>query len=160
MWIRFYNFSIILEMLYYGNYYFFGKFMMKVWTIWRKIKGVGKRRRTQRIYTGSPSNPRVHPVPSLLEGFHYDLYKVKQENNPLFFTLLLPTILDSKVFTIIMNFIYEFEYKFEYNRMLIYKVLDFVFSFNITIQNCKTLSAQETLTLIWKKSNKVSKSLW
>ena len=62
-----------------------------------KNKSVGRRRRTQKIYTGSPSNLRVHPVPSLLEGFHYDLYKVKQENNPLFFTLLFPTILDNKV---------------------------------------------------------------
>jgi hypothetical protein len=45
-----------------------------------------------------------------------------------------------------MNLIQEFEYRFEYNRILIYKVLDFVFSFNKTIQNSKTLSAQETLT--------------
>ncbi|KAK2409501.1 hypothetical protein QL285_044922 [Trifolium repens] len=122
------------------------------------------------IYTGSPSNPRVHPVPSLLEGFHYDLYKVKQENNALFFTLLLPTILDSKVIPLQsetreqsslfhslasnnpgqqgihnkLNFVQEFEY----NRILVYKVLDFVFSFNITIHNYKTQSAHETLTLI------------
>jgi hypothetical protein len=33
----------------------------------------------------------------IVEGFHCDLYKVKQENNPLSFTFLLPTILDNKV---------------------------------------------------------------
>ncbi|KAK2377290.1 hypothetical protein QL285_077989 [Trifolium repens] len=139
-----------------------------------KNKSVGRRRRTQKIYTGSPSNLRVHPVPSLLEGFHYNLYKVKQENNPLFFTLLLPTILDSKVIPLQsetreqsslfhslasnnpgqqdvynnLNFVQEFGYKFEYKRILINKVLDFVFSFNITIHKYNTLSAHETLTLI------------
>ena len=70
---------------------------MKVWTKYKKNKECREEKRDTKVYTGSPSNLRVHPVPSLLEGFHYDLYKVKQENNPLFFTLLFPTILDNKV---------------------------------------------------------------
>lgn len=61
----------------------------------RKIKSVGKRKLTQENYSGSPIGTSTPFTP--YEGIHYDLYKVKQDNNPLFFTLLLSTILDNKV---------------------------------------------------------------
>jgi len=55
----------------------------------------GREERHKEIYSGSPNGTSTPFTPC--EGFHYDLYKVRQENNPLFLTLLLPTILDSKV---------------------------------------------------------------
>jgi hypothetical protein len=51
-----------------------------------KIKSAAKRKRTQKIYIGSPPNLRVRPVPS---------HPVKD------FTMIFTTIPDSKVFTLI-----------------------------------------------------------